>query len=49
MKVFFYIWCVYAAISLLASFFNPGLFYFSFLPSVFMAGVTYIDTKAEED
>lgn len=49
MKAMFYVWCVCAAISLVASFFNYGHVLFSLVPSVCMAFATYPDTKEEED
>lgn len=44
MKAFFYIWCAMAVTSLVACFFNPGHIFFSFLPSVAMAVITYPET-----
>ena len=48
MKAFFYIWCVMAAISLVASIFNPGHIWFSLVPSLAMAFANYEATKEED-
>ena len=48
MKAVFYLWCIMAVCGLIASFFNPSHLYFSCIPSVLLACVTYPDTKEEE-
>ena len=48
MKAFFYIWCAMAVTSLVACFFNSGHIYFSFLPSVVMAAITYPETNQDK-
>ena len=45
MKVFFYIWCFMAACGLIATFFNPGHFFFSFVPASLMALAAYPEVK----
>jgi hypothetical protein len=49
MKTFFYLWCFMAAVGLIASFFNPGHLYFTCLPSVMMAAVSYPETKEDNE
>ena len=47
MKVFFYIWCVMAILGVVATFFNSGHFWFSFVPSFLMAIAAYPEAKEE--
>lgn len=49
MKAFFYFWCVMAVIGIIASFFNFGHLYFTFMPSVAMACILYPEIKEAED
>lgn len=49
MKAFFYIWCVMAAISLVASIYNPGHIWFSLVPSLAMAFASYPEAQSEEN
>lgn len=49
MKAFFYIWCVLAIVALIASFYNPGHIWFSFVPSFAMACASYPETKKDQE
>lgn len=49
MKAFFYIWCVLAIVALIASFYNPGHIWFSFVPSFAMACASYPEIKKDQE